>query len=181
MFCRLLFVPLSFFFWPLYCLTFFDWRLLITYHFSIFKLFLNSVIVLNSSKFRSRILQCKKEDIIGRHINLKTILKIPNGCVIRSVNQRRLDITKWQVSLVVQYLLTLTGHLNSLPVFVVRLVVFCLVFCRSVFVLLPFFFWPLYYLSFNLRLLNYPFVIFKLYPVYALLLFTSSFISFLII
>ena len=89
MFCRLLFVPLFFFFWPLYCLTFFDWRLLNTYHFSIFKLFLNSVIVLNSSKFRSRILQCKKEDIFGRHINLKTILKIPNGCVIRSRKSKK--------------------------------------------------------------------------------------------
>ena len=30
MFCRLLFVLLSFFFWPLYCLSFFDWRILMT-------------------------------------------------------------------------------------------------------------------------------------------------------
>jgi len=38
MFCRLLFVLLYFFFWPLCCLSFFDLRILIT-PFGIFKLF----------------------------------------------------------------------------------------------------------------------------------------------
>ena len=41
LFCRSLFVLLSFFFWPLCCLSFFDLRILINYHFGIFELFLN--------------------------------------------------------------------------------------------------------------------------------------------
>ena len=39
--CRSLFVLLSFFFWPLCCLSFFDLRILINYPFGIFELFLN--------------------------------------------------------------------------------------------------------------------------------------------
>jgi len=41
----LLFVPLSFFFWPLYCLSFVNWRLLITSVFSS-KFFIGLVLVL---------------------------------------------------------------------------------------------------------------------------------------
>jgi hypothetical protein len=36
--------------------------------------------------------------------------------------------------------------------------VFCVVFCRLLFVLLSFFFWPLYCLSFDLRLLGTPLI-----------------------
>ena len=48
--------------------------------------------------------------------------------------------------------ITLPEHLSSPPVYsgirVVRSVVFCVVFCRSLFVPLSFFFWPLCCLSF---------------------------------
>jgi hypothetical protein len=42
---------------------------------------------------------------------------------------------------------------NFSGVRVARSVLFCVVFCRSLFVLLSVFFWPLYYLSFDSRLL----------------------------
>ena len=62
-----------------------------------------------------------------------------------------------RVSLVEQELLTLMEHMSSPPVFSgVRVdwsLVFCVVFCRSLFVLLSFFFWPLCCLSFYLRIL----------------------------
>jgi hypothetical protein len=52
-----------------------------------------------------------------------------------------------RVPLVEQVLLTLPEHLSSPPVFsgvhVTRSLVLCLMFCRSLFVLLSFFFWPL--------------------------------------
>ena len=58
----------------------------------------------------------------------------------------------WWVPLVQQELLSLTEHLNSSPVFsevcVTRSLVLCVKFCRSLFVLLYFFFWPLCCLSF---------------------------------
>jgi hypothetical protein len=67
-----------------------------------------------------------------------------------------LTITRW-VSPVEQELLTLPKHLNSPPVFsgvrVARSLVFCVMFCRSLFVLLSFFLWPLCWLSFDWRLL----------------------------
>ena len=60
-------------------------------------------------------------------------------------------------SLVEQELPTLPEHLSSPPVFsgvrVARIEVFCVVFCRSLFVLLSVFFWRLYCLSFDLRIL----------------------------
>jgi len=60
-------------------------------------------------------------------------------------------------------LLTLTEHLCSSPDFsgvrVTRSLVFCVVFYRSLFVLLSFFFWPLCCLSFfDLRILITPLV-----------------------
>jgi hypothetical protein len=62
-----------------------------------------------------------------------------------------------RVSLVEQELLTLMKHMSSPPVCSgVRVdwsLVFCVVFCRSLFVLLSFFFWPLCCLSFDLRIL----------------------------
>ena len=62
-----------------------------------------------------------------------------------------------RVSLVEQEMFTLPHHLSSPPVFsevlVARSLVFCAMFCRSLFVLFCFF-WSLYYLSFfDLRLL----------------------------
>ena len=64
------------------------------------------------------------------------------------------------VSLVEQELLTHLGHLTSLPVFngvrVTRSLVSCVMFCRSLFVMLSFFFRPLCCLSFHLRFLITP-------------------------
>jgi hypothetical protein len=64
-------------------------------------------------------------------------------------------------------LLTLPENLSSPPVFcgvrVARSLVLCVMFCRSLFVLLYFFFWPLCCLSFDLRILITPFGIFKLF------------------
>ena len=57
-----------------------------------------------------------------------------------------------------QELFTLPEHMSSplefIGVHVVQSLAFCVVFCRSLFVLLSFLFWPLYCLSFNLWLLN---------------------------
>ena len=62
-----------------------------------------------------------------------------------------------QVPLEEQELPTLPEHLSSPPVFsgvfVTQSSVFCLMFCKSLFVLLNFFFLPLCCLSFNLRIL----------------------------
>jgi hypothetical protein len=75
----------------------------------------------------------------------------------------------WQVPLVEQELFTLPGHLSSPLVFsgvgVTRSLIFCVAFCRSLFVLLSFFFWPLCCLSFFDLWTNsaYPFGIFKLF------------------
>ena len=53
-----------------------------------------------------------------------------------------------------QELFTLPEHLSSLPILsgvrITRSLVLCVMFCRSLFFLLPFFFWPLCYLSFCL-------------------------------
>ena len=68
-----------------------------------------------------------------------------------------------RVSLVEQELLTLPKHLNSPPVFggvhVTPSLVFICLFCRSLFVLLYFVFWPLYCLFFfDIRILITPLV-----------------------
>jgi len=60
----------------------------------------------------------------------------------------RVTLIQW-VPLVEQQLLTLAEHMSSLTVFswvrVAHSLVFCVMFCRSLFVLLFFlFFWPLY-------------------------------------
>ena len=69
-----------------------------------------------------------------------------------------LTVTR-RVSLVEQELLTLPEHLSPPPVLVMfvflDLFVFCVVFCRSLFVLLSFFFFPL---SVDLRILITPLV-----------------------
>ena len=60
------------------------------------------------------------------------------------------------VTLEEQELLTLSGYLRSHPgvsgvrVLIDQFLVFCVVFCRSLFILLPPSFWPLYYMSFDL-------------------------------
>jgi hypothetical protein len=68
-------------------------------------------------------------------------------------------LARW-VSLVKQELLSLPEHLSSIPVFsdvrVTRSFVFWIVFCRLLFVLLSFFFWPLCCLSFDLQILITP-------------------------
>jgi hypothetical protein len=75
----------------------------------------------------------------------------------------RVTVTQ-QVPLVEQQLLTLAEHnISSLTVYswicVAQSLVFCVMFCRSLFVLLSFFFWPLYCLSsFDILLLFIPLV-----------------------
>ena len=54
---------------------------------------------------------------------------------------------------------------------VAQSLVFYVVFCRSLFVLLSFFFWPLYCLSFDLRFQITPFGIFLLFVEILLLLY----------
>ena len=71
-------------------------------------------------------------------------------------------VRRW-VPLVEQELLTLPEYLSSSPDFsgfrVARSLALCVTFCRSLFVLLFFFFWPLCCLSFfDLRILITPLV-----------------------
>ena len=70
-------------------------------------------------------------------------------------------LTQW-VPLVEQELLTLLEHLSSFPIFkgvcVTRSLVFCVMFCRSLFVLLSFYFLSLYCLSSDLQILITPLV-----------------------
>ena len=67
-----------------------------------------------------------------------------------------------RVPLVEQVLPTLPEHLRSPPVFsgvcVTRSLVFCVVFCRSLFVLLSLFTWPLCCLFFDLRIIITPLI-----------------------
>ena len=69
------------------------------------------------------------------------------------------------MSLVEQELPSLPEHMSSPPVFsvvhVTRSLVFCVMFCRSLFVLLYFFFWPLCCLFFDIRFLITPLVSLK--------------------
>ena len=62
-----------------------------------------------------------------------------------------------------QELLSIPEHLNSPPIFsgvcVARSLVFCVVFRRSLLVLLTFFIWPLCCLFFDLRILITPLII----------------------
>ena len=73
-------------------------------------------------------------------------------CQIHTVPRRTLRMPD-----VEQELLTLQEHRSSPPIFrdvrVSLSLVFCLVLCRSLFVLLSFCAWTLYYLSFDFRLL----------------------------
>ena len=66
-------------------------------------------------------------------------------------------VTQW-VTLVEQELVTLLEHMGSPQVFsgvfVVQLLVLCVVFCRLLFVFFSFFLWPLFFLSFDLKLLS---------------------------
>jgi hypothetical protein len=75
------------------------------------------------------------------------------------------DYDKRNISMVMWHRLSVT-HMSSAPVFSVVCVtwslVFCAMICRSLFVLLSFFFWPLHCLSlFDLRLLITPLVSIK--------------------
>jgi hypothetical protein len=87
-------------------------------------------------------------------LNLKRSLNFP---------KRSIDKLTPRVPLLEQELLTLPEHLISPPVFSgvpdTRSLVLCVMFCRSLFVLLSFFFWPLCCLSFiDLRILITPYV-----------------------
>ena len=68
-----------------------------------------------------------------------------------------------QVSIVEEELLPLSEYKSSPLVLVGFAFVFCVVFCRSLFVLLFLFIWPLCCLSFNLRILITPFGIVKFF------------------
>jgi hypothetical protein len=65
---------------------------------------------------------------------------------------------KRRVSLVEQELPTLREHLSSPPVLVTRSLVLCVMFCRSLIVLLSLFVWPWCCLSFDLRILINPLI-----------------------
>ena len=64
-----------------------------------------------------------------------------------------------RVTVVKQDLLTILEHCG---VRVSRSLVLCVIFCKSLFVLLSFFFWPLWCLSLRFTDSDYPFGIFKL-------------------
>ena len=89
------------------------------------------------------------------HSLYNSCLETP-GTKLIQINTRRAPLVS----------LHLRERLRSPPVFseirVVRSLVFCGMFCRSLFVLLYFFFWPVCFLSFDLRILITPFDIFKL-------------------
>jgi hypothetical protein len=73
----------------------------------------------------------------------------------------------WWVPLVEQELFTLPEHMNSHPVFsevcITWSLVFSVVFCRLLFILLSFSFWPYCLSFFDLRILITPVSIFKLF------------------
>ena len=85
-------------------------------------------------------------------------LSFPHSCLITGFVTR---LTR-HVPLMEQELLTLSEHLNSPPIFkwgsCYSIFSFMCMSCRSLFFLLSFFFWPLWCLSFDLRILITPFV-----------------------
>jgi len=91
-----------------------------------------------------------KSDALNKNIKLFTILLLMSEL-----------LTRW-MPLVEQELLTLLEHQSSPPVFsgvhVTRSLVLCVMYCRSLLVLLPLFFCPLRCLSFDLRILITPLV-----------------------
>jgi len=93
------------------------------------------------------------------HIHFQ-VLSFPHSWLITRFVTR---VTRW-VPLVEQELLTLQEHpsspLDFSGVRVTRSVVFCEVFCTSLFILLSFFFWPLHclYLFFYLWIMISPLV-----------------------
>ena len=106
-------------------------------------------ITYNSTCIEHPFVKCYYYDIMRTNVLI---------CRIHNVPRRTL-----QMHHVEQELLTLQEYLSSHPIFrevrVSLSLVFCLVLCRSLFVLLSFFIWKLYYLFFfNLRLLITPLV-----------------------
>jgi hypothetical protein len=104
MFCRSVFVLLSFFFWPL-------WRL---------------------SKPHPQIQGVKSGAPEVVQVPLVSLVALLFGLWLRQTEH-------------------ISGHLWHR-----YYKVFCVMFCRSVFVLLSFFFWPLCFLAFDLRILSTP-------------------------
>ena len=87
----------------------------------------------------------------------KTIIDV-YWCVSRFPCQTMFVSFNRRVSLVEQELLTRPWHLSSPLVYsglrVARSLVFCAVFCRSLLVLMSFFYWSLCCVSFDLRILQ---------------------------
>ena len=103
------------------------------------------------NRYRISLSQMTTEYVPFAVITIQPLILIP-GFVIR---------VTLGVKLVEQELLTLPEHLSSPPIFsgvrVARFLIFCVVFCKPLFVLILFFFlWPLHCLSFDLRLLISP-------------------------
>jgi len=86
-------------------------------------------------------------------IFLSKLHSLCNSC-LETPGTKRIQINTRRVPLVS---LPLRERLRSPPVFseirVVRSLVFCGMFCNSLFVLLSFFFWPVCFLSFDLQIL----------------------------
>ena len=79
----------------------------------------------------------------------------------------------WIIRKIIQHLYKIWHQVSSPPVFsgvcVTWSLVLCVMFCRSLFVFLSFFFWPLCCLSFDVRILINPgFGIFKLLIIHSL-------------
>jgi hypothetical protein len=81
------------------------------------------------------------------------------GATMAKQRDQRTNWSTKDPTKVEQELLTLPEHLSFRGVRVTRSLVFCVMFWRSLFVLLSFYFWPLCCLSFfDLRILSTPFV-----------------------
>ena len=96
---------------------------------------------------------CVTNDHVYLSLVISTYRSFPHSWHITGFVSR---LTR-RVSLVKQELPTLPEHLSSTSVFsrvrVTRSLVFCVMFCRSLFVLLSFFVWPLCCLSFDVQIL----------------------------
>jgi hypothetical protein len=145
MFCRSLFVLLYFFFWPLQVVCSSSIYGLSDFPFGIFKLFLQvlwtfsvSYTLRNDTDTDDELEMKEWRQWRARNEGMTTDLDL--NCPIQ------IQITRLtrRVPLVKQELLTLPENMSSPPVFsgvrVARSLVFCVVFCRSLFVLLPFFY-----------------------------------------
>ena len=107
----------------------------------------------------------KKLECPEKTTHLRKSLRNLSHKVVTSTPRHQRDSNSqrfWRNALIAdveQEWLTLLEHLHSPSVFSgVYVLVFCVILCRSLFVLLSYFIWPLYSLSFGLLLLITPFV-----------------------